>query len=125
MNTSHYPSIELCKKLTEIGFPTTFQHTWDSLWTVIWCLEVPEWMYVCPSVMEMLDVMPKSFVYEHKLFKRAYELEIKWNNYASKYMVEYYCFVNRECLINYTDNLPNALASMILWLHENSYLPKK
>jgi hypothetical protein len=23
MNTSHYPSLELCKKLTKIGFPKT------------------------------------------------------------------------------------------------------
>lgn len=102
MNTSHYPSLELCKKLTEIGFPKT-----DKI-----CEAYPEkypktpwniWLncYYSPSVMEMLDVMPT-----HEL-----EIEDIWN----------------WSVLHSSDNrmvwtLPNALAEMILWLHENNYI---
>ena len=52
MNPLHYPSIELCKKLTEAGFPETEYKPTQYLNS-----EFNE--YVCPSVMELLDEMPK------------------------------------------------------------------
>ena len=103
MNTNHYPSLELCKKLTEIWFPTTFKHIWDSLWTVIWCLEVPEWMYVCPSVMEMLDVMPNRVEIKH------------WG-------IEWYVTLADSEWWFFDESLPDAIAEMYIWLHENNYL---
>ncbi len=116
MKTEHYPSLELCKKLTEIGFPTTFQHIGDSGWTVIWCGEIPEWMYVSPSVMEMLDVMPDTIAQEYLLNF--------WKNNDSQYWVQYEEVNGHsiwECW-KWFSNLPNALAEMILWLHENKYI---
>lgn len=64
MNSSHYPSLELCKKLTEIGFPKNTDAVfhknlddnprhWDS--STMQRIHY----YVCPSVMEMLDVIPE------------------------------------------------------------------
>lgn len=112
MNTSHYPSLELCRKLTEIGFPTTFQHIWDSGWTVIWCWEIPEWMYVSPSVMEMLDVMP-NVIYDEDGNEFYQEFWKGWCHYI--------WFEDVEHMVT-SDTTPNALASMILWLHENKYI---
>lgn len=113
-NKSHYPSLELCKKLTEIGFPTTFQHIWDSLWTVIWCLEVPEWMYVCPSVMEILDVMPQSVNW--------------WVLSIHKDPDIWICMYDKpfeQAEISSWDTLSDAIAEMYIHLYENNYLPKK
>ena len=113
MNSQHYPSLELCKKLTEIWFPTTFQHIGDSGWTVIWCGEIPEWMFVSPSVMEMLDVIPWEI-------KEHYLSIVKQMN--GQYDICYQeLFVSWE-LHNTEWTLPNALAQMILWLHENKYI---
>lgn len=114
MKTKHFPSLDLCKKLTEIGFPTTFQHIWDSWWTVIWCWEIPEWMYVSPSVMEMLDVMPKWITTE-----RPNHLSIvsDWAGWIIRYASFIFAVKNIE-----NESLPNALAEMILWLHENNYI---
>lgn len=81
--------------------------------------------YVCPSIAELLYELPKQFVHETHWFRRAFEFQIWWNNYVDKYSVQYYCFINRETLINKCDNLPNALASMWLWLKENDLLHKK
>lgn len=79
MNPLHYPDIERCKKLTEIGFPFYTQTRWH-----INCEKLQEppitsdeyhmmrdqdeeeageysilGNYVCPSVMELLDVIPQ------------------------------------------------------------------
>lgn len=122
MNSLHYPSLKLCKKLTEIGFPTTFQHIWDYGWTIIWCWEIPEWMYVSPSVMEMLDEMPSDIqvwsedefdTYDLSIFKleeKTFCIRYSLSEYVDEYIEEF----------NWT--LPNALAEMILWLVENKYL---
>lgn len=138
MNPIHYPSLELCKKLTEIGFPTTFQHRWENESTVIWCWEIPEWFYVSPSVMEMLDVMPKEIPYTIKVSR--VEVPVHRNLVIGKNTLSgwYYCkyvygtmygrltdnkivqFMNTAKHINWT--LPNALAEMILWLVENNYI---
>lgn len=57
MNPSHYPSIELCRKLTEIGFPKT-QYRTDGT-TIIednFAFDYSKWD-ACPSVMEMIIYM--------------------------------------------------------------------
>lgn len=113
MNTSHYPSLELCKKLTEIGFTTandsdiSFPITEMSYhngriikneYTEFWAIK--NW-FSCPSVMEMLDVMPLG------AFKITYALN--WTiRHDSDFVTVW--------------ELPNALAEMILWLHENNYI---
>ena len=115
MNTSHYPSLELCKKLTEIGFPETEQSRRVPI------NEMETNIYVFPSLMEMLDVlkldkheweltMPEYI----KIIQRdvnEYELEFSYGNV--------YCW---KCHYIRGTNLPNALAEMILWLHENKHI---
>lgn len=113
--------------MTEIWFPTTFQHIGDSGWTVIWCGEIPEWMFVSPSVMEMLDVMPDHIAHEEDEWKGW---DYAWQLLINKRVINigYDVFYNRLIQEPFnlhksdTDTLPNALAQMILWLHENKYI---
>jgi hypothetical protein len=48
MNNLHYPDFERCKKLTEIGFPDT-----------VLTIDRAGQLALLPSVMELLDVIPK------------------------------------------------------------------
>lgn len=130
MNTSHYPSLELCKKLTEIGFPVTelFYETDD--WSTEhferiiirwWRWKFSTFNFVCPSVMEMLDIMPASIIIEESICYLWIEKDDDW-----EYVVFYQeCIEYEWCswrkYIEWT--LPNALAKMYLWLKENNYLP--
>ena len=63
MNTAHYPSLELCKKLTDIGFPETekriiyYPDINNEIKTEILPKEMVQIGDVCPSVMEMIDVL--------------------------------------------------------------------
>jgi len=123
MKTSHYPSLELCKKLTEIGFPETYSRWyWNcensySIWAQHprpkdW--EHPE--IPCPSVMEMLDVIPDNIhIWQH---------QYSWR--MSPYSLAYIPNQSHEqwdsLIIPITQWIPNALAEMILWLHENKYI---
>jgi hypothetical protein len=122
MNNSYYPSLELCKKLTEIGFPECRRcysryFDWkldkDEEWVIFaWALN---WVtYVCPSVMEMLDVMPieiKTSAYRYVL--------TTFPNSVWYFNFNYLPRKEKKC-IKWTP--PNALAQMILWLVENKYL---
>ena len=118
MNTSHYPSLELCKKLTEIGFPDTEFIIWEYNWrTKIWWNAETNDIFFCPSIMEMLDVMPEwLFIYRLKKAKTwNYKL---WRAYTVS-------TINCKDISNNKtswDTLPNALAEMILWLHENKHI---
>ena len=74
MKNSQYPSLDLCKKLTKIGFPqsendwtlykhTLFEETRKYHWTIrneLWISDYEDIKesYICPSVIEMLDLMP-------------------------------------------------------------------
>ena len=72
MNANHYPSLELCKKLKEIGFPNKTMLSWcdfsmnraEGVNPKITDVELgtprreDKFIAVCPSVMEMLDVIP-------------------------------------------------------------------
>lgn len=145
MNTNHYPDQERCKKLTEIGFPMTV-----TVWSNFYNSEAggridaittfdeydkvnPQW--VCPSVMEMLDVIPEFINYEtdyekngkEKTVKRKCRIEI------TKLDLWYIVKIRDEDFSEPKDwygwqwkafggTLPNALADLIFWLHENSYL---
>ena len=107
MNPLHYPSIELCKKLTEAGFPETEYKPTQYLNS-----EFNE--YVCPSVMELLDEMPK--------YVKWIPLQVDY--WTGQWTYCTHCYVKYSWL-NYTWlDLPNALAEMWLWLKENNYLTK-
>ena len=122
MKQEHYPSLELCKKLTEIGFPKT-QHTYSFWWDK--CEEeftiVDEdddgvsrtEFYRCPSVMEMLDELRKT------------DLRFCINFYSEHTIVTVFIWDDEKMFWAEDDcdePLPKALAQMILWLHENKYI---
>lgn len=122
MNSSHYPSLELCKKLTEEGFPEAtschfrrnnsdiYEHTfwpWD------------DESYVCPSVMELLDEMPKLIHYWW-----IHYLTINWEWTGNWYFNCRYKPTYWEGKMFHNEAIPNALAEMWLWLKENNYLIK-
>ena len=116
MNPLHYPSLELCKKLTEIWFPDTLLS--NGSW---WIDSIPYSTYakwetsrtVCPSVMEMLDVIPWWIETEDWVCNLVLRKERWWENW--------YYDKNWSAMI-FNDTLPNTLAKMILWLVEDKYL---
>lgn len=116
MNTAHYPSLELCKKLTEIGFPSTevdMEIDWIIEWNWNW------WELRCPNTMEMIDTLPSSVVKDWE--PSLYHLSLG-KDYV-KYSVLYY--EDEEFLVSFGWALPDSLASMYIWLHENNLLPNK
>ena len=62
MNTLHYPSLELCERLTEIGFPETEIFICNRTLKPKIVYKKDKWTFdyenciVHPSVMEMLEV---------------------------------------------------------------------
>lgn len=125
MNPLHYPSLELCKKLTEIGFPKTYMKMhWNekywfepcTQWSFLSSLTGSVWKtydYRCPSVMEMLDVMPKSIEIANTKYL---QLEFIWDCSVRYKWDRYATVASRD------ESISNALAEMILWLNENKYL---
>lgn len=131
MNTSHYPSLELCKKLSKIGFSIPsrkFGYSPHSELAWFWttkggwysqlmdCGEL-EWYkrYVCPSVMEMLDVIPSYILWKDQcgyilMLQKDFVCYFREEGRSSKY------YRQKEW------TLANSLAEMILWLHENNYI---
>ena len=106
MNPLHFPSLELCKKLTEVWFPETKHYVSDSMKT-----SLHAWQYVYPTIMEMIDIIPRGRWIEI--------LQDGWFVVKQSYTDEW---DESECIEN---ELPNALAKQILWLKENNYLPTK
>lgn len=128
MNTSHFPDLERCKKLTDVGFPETqmerIQNSFSKDW--IWMTDKArnelfdkrcfdnlfstadvKRHYRCPSVMEMLDA-------------------IEWRNIRLLKWEQNWVETQDTCL-NWHAFIwtpPNALADMYIWLKENNYLPK-
>ncbi len=111
MKSSHYPSLELCRKLTEIGFPKT------QLKQAKYGTE-NDFDYVCPSVMEMLDVMPSTICNWYD-----YHMEMQKTRNGA-YAFTYRCSWPDEDIIKCW-TLPNALAEMCLYLHENWFVSFK
>lgn len=144
MNTSHYPSLELCKEATELGFPIT--HT-------VWCMhyvitdigdELPDFEYVrnapsrdydkdtyiceAPNVMEILDEL-QHWIWTWKIndvtkTEWNYQLCIRVsgnsNNFVVSYELEEWDAIN---MIEWA--LPDALLSMWIWLKKEGLLPNK
>jgi hypothetical protein len=82
MNTSHYPSLELCKRLTEAGFPET-EIMRDSINPYrIW------WQDVCPSIAELLDSLRED---RRRVAHRQYS-ELKDDTSFPDYLAEFYLF---------------------------------
>lgn len=112
MNPLHYPDLERCKKLTEIGFPETelFYSRWANKARVEYFINREEYSkrddrFLCPSVMEMLDVIGLHVIITKKDNHAMVTVEIPWMK-----------------PVHFVDTLPNALADLTIWLHENKYL---
>lgn len=120
-NPLHYPTLDRCKKLTELGFPETINGWWRNYWSRI----NPDvrihhekyhfWKWrplVLPSVIEMMDLIPKDIFYDIFPYQEKQE-----------YFVE---IISSTCFKSISsDTIPNALADMIIWLVENDYLSFK
>jgi hypothetical protein len=116
MNPSHYPSLELCKRLTETWFPKTekiIEINQNEYPKTMWNIWVN--CYYSPNIAELLDELPWEiegcYLSIVKQFDWCYdisyqELFVSWELHKTLW------------------TLPNALAEMWLWLKENNYLPK-
>ncbi len=119
MKPEHYPSLERCKKLTEMGFPITqfvyekhdiekFEDSWKiylrlggycKSWNTHWHLDS-----VYPSVMELLDEIQKWKISIHYSYP-DWRVVPKWESSWTR-----------------DSYLPNALADMWIWLKENGHI---
>lgn len=130
MKPEHYPDLQRCEELTKIGFPETDKvqiqkelmkdefricDRWDYS-------QYEDEMYaklVCPSIAEMLDVIPSEIIDTRWKIQR---LEI-YNN--SEYWYVCYCALHDQ--IQHVsgkisdDTLPNALCDLIIWLISQWY----
>lgn len=120
MNKLHYPDIERCKKLTEIGFP--FSNLNRLFYYTDWVIADTTYSdnhlvigFGCPSVMELLDLIPENIdTNKWLLMEKA----------PKAYMVSYYHEDkwSKRTDIKFCDTLPNALCDLIFWLVENKYI---
>ena len=121
METSHLPSYENCQKLKEIWFPQegyywyeTESKTIDDKKGMEWqnrACEWLEWVYA-PSVMEMIDIMPMEDIIitnEECTFEN-------WCDFVITFRWDWFTYEEKN------EDLPNALAEMIIWLHENNFI---
>ena len=136
----HYPSLELCKKLTEELFPNNTEHydwafyydypngrNFISDWNPVWLPENPYQQYLCPSVMELLDELPKKFEYKYKFYHLFIVYEWEWAvNIEYKDSDEYgILIIWKDGSYRFGITEANWLAEMWLWLKQNDLLPKK
>jgi hypothetical protein len=126
IHLSHYPSLELCKKLTEAGWTDAFK-VWcmhkriDAEWNEVDDFEyIYTWLYrdydrdtyicECPSVMEILDKLPQTISLDNEWY---------WLVMRKNY-TEYYSYNMDESVFLSEMSLPNALALAWLWIRENN-----
>ena len=133
MNTNHFPDITRCKKLTDIGFPKTelyrdrqweLTHSYSGSSSSNKCAfqtsDIVRY-YSCPSVMEMLDVIPDQIEIKWK-WKAFFSIDKLWHGYYACYTA--YTKPESETFPWWPVNtwLPNGLVDLIIWLHENNYI---
>lgn len=115
MKKEHFPSLELCKKLTEIGFPETENRISDE-WIhteeqyINW--DIPSENYVCPSVMEMIDVLPE-------IIEDKYGIDYRLSISPHGCWYEEFC---NDTIGLFQWKIPKALAEVTIWLYENKYI---
>ena len=131
-NASHYPSLEICKKLTEVGFPKTEMYIWEYRHTQLnkefevtirdncyeWDYETFKNVWFCPSVMELLDELPSMIRIEKLCILKTTKL-ITWL-YRTAYVD--WSWID---MVFSEDTYPNSLVNVWLVLKENDLLPKK
>jgi hypothetical protein len=88
MNNTHYPSLELCKKLTEENYPATsnwMKENWDIIQLIYWAWKL---YYRCPSIAELLNSLRED---RRRVAHRQYS-ELKDNTSFPDYLAEFYLF---------------------------------
>lgn len=124
MNPLHYPSLELCKRLTEVWFKINREWTYrNSFWIYnknIEGFELESTDFICLSVMDMLEYMPISIRIRWKLFLRTihwiWDNDI-WFTYRTSTYVE-----NDYLMFLHWKSLPDLCAEMLLSLLKNKYI---
>lgn len=111
MNKNDFISREVCEEMLKNWFQ--FKQS-----------ENPFANFESPTISEILEELPKVIVAETYNFKRAFDLYIRWNPFARKYIVWYEAVSNRWTIHTECDNLPDALWRMWVWLKNNNYLTK-
>lgn len=76
----------------------------------------------CPSVMEMLDVIPQRIVVDgiDGFFEIGQQYDLLYFCQLQWHRVKIWIVYHDDFRTEWT--LPNALAEMILWLHENKHI---
>lgn len=124
MENSHYPSLELCKELTERWFKINNDRIYrNSFWVFSINSEgfkLEDTDFICLSVMDMLDYMPLSIRTRGKLFLRTIHwIWDRWIWFA--YSTSPY--VGNDVLIfEQWTSLPDLCAKMLLSLLNNKYI---
>lgn len=130
MNQSHYPSLELCKKLTEIWFPKSTVNSWCDFGNISWSIEITDvatsssrrrdkMIAICPSIAELLDEFPHEIITELPVFLSIDKHSYWWYvSYTDNWLLKWSKGIKNK-------SLPDALVEMILWLHENRYIKFK
>lgn len=130
MNPLHYPSLEICKKLTEDWFGNTeklyitpFPHnrpSWEIKWIIIdsdkslyyeWEVDI----YVAASNSSITDAAKSKNLWDDKYFFYQISNPI-WNQ------IKIIDWDERKIHFIISDTLPNALAEMWLYLKQNNYI---
>ena len=75
--------------------------------------------YVCPSISELLDEMPKA-IEGRDLYWELFISRLFISYLAGTTSVEYVYLINNTHCVEW--KLPDALAEMWIWLKENNYL---
>lgn len=118
-NEEYYPNRDLCNKMTAIGFPIT--ETYIARWRWPFLDEIHDddpidrIEYVLPNIPEMLHhIHTIEWLSNHEYSIRiAYIGQWKYNvEYERGFWPKY----------PFQDTLPNALAKMCIWLHENDFI---
>ena len=127
MKTKDYPNIELCRKLTDLGFPTTEKVFTSQMkayngeppsptWEMIIADEKYNVWYVCPNLMEMFNVTMNQ--------NRSWYIRISKNRDTDGYIwadCDFYIgsILEKRFIM---DNIPDAISEMIIWLKENDFI---
>lgn len=124
----HFPTFDKCKTLTKIGFPETEKCYAES---IEWNIEIfdrsnvinsnEEPIYVCPSVMEMIDIIPLHIKYTWNIGMDIVENETLYFWMIGPYPT--YLNSDRDTVFIFDSlRLPNALSDMIIWLNERKFI---
>ena len=132
--TKEVPSLELCKKLKELGFPQEgggwYWDLEDRCLVLIWAEGVDNSLIKAPTCSELgewipdyIDIDGKRFVYRQTLRRKSkygyYDKSPYWVGYADEHDM-YDFIVGKEGKTE-----ANTRTKMMLWLLKNKYLDFK